>query len=183
MIANHRVYSSRLAIIPNALYSRAHIPHGMMTAEPSSAFSLMYFSMGPLKKIRTEGTSKAVRAKGWRFKAPHSPTTMAKICWEYVPQNTAKSTTWALQVFQAWRDQHNKNVAEQCPENLLEAPTVDRLNYWLSRFVVEAHRKDGKPYPPGSINNILARLCHYSVLCSQWRRMSEFYEQKRPCFL
>ena len=86
-----------------------------------------------------------------RFSLPHSPTSMAKICDGYVPSNTTKSTSWDLRVFRAWREQRNKRVAEQCPENLLEQPAVDRLNYCLSRFVVDVRREDGKPYPPASI--------------------------------
>ena len=32
------------------------------------------------------------------------------------------------------------------------------INYWLSRFVLEACREDGQPYPPTSISNLLAGL-------------------------
>ena len=117
------------------------------------------------KKSRLED-SNPVRAKQDWFKAPHSPTTMAKICQGYMPQNTAKSTSWGLRVFRAWRDHRNKSVAEQCPADLLEVPTVEHLNYWLSHFVVEARREDGQPYPPGSINNILSGLYRYSKSCA-----------------
>ena len=61
-----------------------------------------------------------------RFKAPQSPTKMVKICQGYVSQNTAKCTSRALRVFQSWRDQRNKSVEEQCPDDLLEFPIVDR---------------------------------------------------------
>ena len=83
---------------------------------------------------------------------------MGKICQGYVLSNTRKSTSWAVRVFQSWREQRNKHVTEQCPEKLLEKPTVELLNYWLSRFVVEVCCEDEKPYPPASINNILAGL-------------------------
>ena len=97
-----------------------------------------------------------------RLALPHSPTSLAKICEGYVPSNTTKSTSWALRVFRSWRKQRNKRVAERCPENLLEQPVVDRLNYCLSRFVVDVRREDGKSYLPASINNILAGLYRYS---------------------
>ena len=57
-------------------------------------------------------------------------------------------TSWAVRVFQSWREQRNKHVTEQCPEKLLEEPTVELLNYWLSHFVTEVRREDIKPYPP-----------------------------------
>ena len=102
------------------------------------------------------------RLQEGRFTAPHSPTTMSKICQGYI---TTKSISWAVRVFRSWCDERNKRVEEQCPETLLEEPTVDNLNYWLSRFVVEVSREDGKPYPPTSINNILAGLYRYAKSC------------------
>ena len=45
-----------------------------------------------------------------------------------------------------------------CPADLLESPTIDSLNFWLSCFVIEARRADGKQYPASTINNILAGL-------------------------
>jgi len=74
-------------------------------------------------------------------------------------------------------------MAEQCPENLLEVPTVERLNYWLSRFVVEVYREDGKPYLPGSINNILAGLHCYSTSCvPSGVACPNFMSRKDPAF-
>ena len=89
---------------------------------------------------------------------------MTKICEGFIPKNTAKATTWALRVFFAWRNERNRSVDEQCPENLLEEPVVESLNYWLSRFVVEARRDDGKPYPATSLKNILAGLYRHAIL-------------------
>lgn len=65
-----------------------------------------------------------------------------------------------------WCEERNKSFPEQCPENLLKEPNAEVLNYWLLIFVVEVHRKDGKPYPPATINNILSglyRFCKSSV--------------------
>ena len=87
---------------------------------------------------------------------------MKEICRGYVPKNTSKSTDWAVRVFKAWREQRSEEIDEKCPDNLLEDPSVDALNFWLARFVVEVRREDGKPYPPATINNILAGLYRYS---------------------
>ena len=94
-------------------------------------------------------------AKKCRFSSPHSPTSMEKICEGYVPKNTSKSTSWAQRVFRAWREQRNERKDDKCPETLLEEPQVELLNFWLSRFVMEARGEDGKPYPPSSINTIV----------------------------
>ena len=46
--------------------------------------------------------------------------------------------------------------------DVLESSNVNTLNFWLSCFVVEAHLKDGNPYPPTTINNILSGLNRYT---------------------
>ena len=108
---------------------------------------------------------------------------MAKICQGYVPKNTAKCNGWALRVFKSWRDERNKSVEEQCPDDLLESPVVDRLNYWLSRFVVEVRREDGQPYPPATINNLLAGLYRFSKSCSPTgAQCPNFMSRNDPAF-
>ena len=87
---------------------------------------------------------------------------MSKICEGYVPLNTAKATKWALKVFKQWREPRNAANVEQCPDNLLLEPCMEQLNYCLSRFVVEARREDGMPYPPLSTSNILAEIYHHA---------------------
>ena len=44
-------------------------------------------------------------------------------------------------------------------EDLVNSSKVEQLSFWLSRFVVEVHRGDGKPYLPATID-ILA-VGHY----------------------
>ena len=73
---------------------------------------------------------------------------MAKICQRYIPQNTAECTSWALRVFQSWRDQRNKSVEEQCPDDLLESLIADRLNYGCHASLLKSvARMDGVQGP------------------------------------
>ena len=60
---------------------------------------------------------------------------------------------WAVRTFDAWRDERNANseMGEKCPLDLFEKPDEEKLNRWLSRFVVEARRQDGEPYPARSL--------------------------------
>ena len=60
------------------------------------------------------------------------------------------------------REQRGEQEDGICPSDLLEHPDVQLLNFWLSRFVVEARREDGKPYPASTIQNIMAGLYRYS---------------------
>ena len=58
--------------------------------------------------------------------------------------------------------ERNELSPEQFPEDLLKEPKAVLLNYWLSRFVLEARCKDGKPYPLATINNLLSGLYRFS---------------------
>ncbi len=103
---------------------------------------------------------------GTRFKEPTTDSEMSVISKGFVLPNTLKSTAWAVGVFLEWRAERNRKAAltpetgsrEECPEDLLDNPDTQKLNYWLSRFVTEVRRQDGQPYPPRSVHQILAGL-------------------------
>ena len=77
----------------------------------------------------------------------------------YVPPNTKENTDWTVTCFREWRSARNRNITKDdkcwCPEDL-ENPSIDKLNYWISRFIAEVRNKKGKPYPPRSIHQIRA---------------------------
>ena len=67
---------------------------------------------------------------------------MEWICKGFMPKNTQKTTNWAVKMFEQWRVQTNEATNDDsklCPSNILKCPKVCDLNYWLSRFVIEAH--------------------------------------------
>ena len=74
-----------------------------------------------------------------------------------------------------------------CPLDLLEKPEAEKLNFWLSCFVVEARRKDGEPYPVRTLYLLLAGLLRYgrskSKLCPNLKDKSDchFSELSRVC--
>ena len=63
-----------------------------------------------------------------------------------------------MKVFADWKSQRSTDDGEQCPDDLLENPDINKLNYWLARFVAEVRRTDGKAYPPRTISQLLAAL-------------------------
>ena len=86
---------------------------------------------------------------------------MMEICKGFVSDNTKKNTDWAIRVFCEWRPYRNKATTvtkDMCPEDLTECRKPSLLNHWLSQFVMEARKEDGKLYPPTTISNILAAL-------------------------
>ena len=63
-----------------------------------------------------------------------------------------------MKVFSEWRSARDGD--EKCPSDLFENPTT---GYWLPRFINEVRRTDGEPYPPRTINQILAGLQRYML--------------------
>ena len=84
-----------------------------------------------------------------RFAKPLSEMQMTDLEKGPVVPNTEKSTAWALRTFNDWHNERNKQSAtgDICPLDLLKKPEAEKLNFWLSRFIVEVRRKDGEPYP------------------------------------
>ena len=62
-------------------------------------------------------------------------------------------------MFQEWQKQRD---GDPCHSDLLERPSVEKLNYWLSCFVVECRRVDGQPYPSSTLYQLLAGLLRFS---------------------
>ena len=128
----------------------------------------------PSKKPRL---SLSLKGKGKaRFAAPLPQEKMASVCEGYTPPNTSKNTDWSVRVLDEWRKARPiAGDEEQCPENLLECPVAEKLDYWLSRFVIECRRVDGKPYPASTLYQILAGLLRYSH-----SKSFDFLDKKDP---
>ena len=96
--------------------------------------------------------------------------------------NTEKCTVWAMRVFDQWRKERNalSDNVEKCPTNLLEKADPVKVNHWLSYFVVEARREDGKPYPATTLYQLLAGLLRYAR--SKNKECPNFLDKKDTCF-
>ena len=83
---------------------------------------------------------------------------------------------------QCWRNKRNKQSAtgDICPLDLLEKPEAEKLNFWLSRLVVEARRKDGEPYPARTLYLLLASLLRYGR--SKSKLCPNFMDKSDCCF-
>ena len=77
-------------------------------------------------------------------------------------KKTRENTKWALSVWNDWisyREQKVETLIElyTLPKDLSVVP-YHELDFWLSKFVVKCRRKDGKPYPPTSLTQIMAAI-------------------------
>ena len=116
-------------------------------------------------------------SKKVRFAKPLSETQMTDLKKGPVVPNTEKSTAWVLRTFNDWHNERNKQSAtgDICPLDLLEKPEAEKLNFWLSRFDVEARHKDGEPYPARTLYLLLAGLLRYG--CSKSKFCPNFMDK------
>lgn len=80
-----------------------------------------------------------------------------------VPENTRRSTTFALRVYDDWVAARNAAFpSNQYPEirNLPEE-SVERFNKILSHFIFEIRRRDGQEYPPNTIHGIMCGILRF----------------------
>lgn len=70
-----------------------------------------------------------------------------------VPMNTRKSTNWAVHVWKelsAHRRSTCPAITEWPVQIHIAQPQV--LDYWLNKFVLEARKGNGEPYPPDTLS-------------------------------
>ena len=79
-----------------------------------------------------------------------------------VPKNTSKDTAWTVKVFSDWRNARNTETRKYgikkdkwalVPELSHDIETK-LLDYWMQRFIIEAKRRDGTPYPALTVKHL-----------------------------
>ena len=100
-----------------------------------------------------------------RFREPVSKEEVKATQKAAVPKNTQKNTNWAVTV---WKECSKSrwtrfpSAPAECPAHLyVLAFSPLQLDYWLTRFVLEARRKDGKPYPPNTLHQLVCGILRY----------------------
>ena len=114
----------------------------------------------PTQELITIPVEPTVRFENVRAESDDS---IEKRKYERVPEKSRKQSCWALAVYTEWAKWRHAQAETVLgdnglvPENL-QLQSAITLDYWLSRFVIEARRKDGNPYPPNTLYNITASL-------------------------
>jgi hypothetical protein len=89
-----------------------------------------------------------------RFADPVSEENVRKLIKGQENQNTKKNTKW-----EKWRT-YRINIGTAVQE--LRNMTTKDMNFYLGRFIIEARKQDGGPYPPRSI---------YLISCGMLRNL------------
>lgn len=76
--------------------------------------------------------------------------------------NTVRTNNWAVNAFQEWKNTRNlANPKEYVPDDILDQEygldgvSIDPLVHWLSVFFDEVRSRDGRSYPPMSLQGML----------------------------
>ena len=117
------------------------------------------------KKLSLKSSKKAKvpLSPSTRFNTTVSEEEIAKTSKGCVPVNTTRSTGWALRTYQSWARQRNQRCQNQCPVDLFDKIyPPDVICNILQKFVTEARRDDGSPYPPKTLYQLLCGLLRHS---------------------
>ena len=98
--------------------------------------------------------------KGNRFKRVEE-TAVTEARKGFVPDNTARSTKWAMGNFEAWKGSLQDEDAALYGGDILATDNPKLLCSCLCKYVLETRKENGDPYPPRSIFLILSGLLRY----------------------
>ena len=74
----------------------------------------------------------------------------------FVPKNTEVSTQWAID---QWRVDYNSRHPEYpCPDGILLSDSSSDLSFWLQKYILGTHKKNGEQYPPKTLHPLLCGL-------------------------
>ena len=71
------------------------------------------------------------------------------------------NSCWGYTMYKEWAAyrQEKQPESQYGPVPVtLEAANYQLMDYWITCFILEAQRKDGKPYPPQTIYNIVCAI-------------------------
>ena len=112
---------------------------------------------------------------------------------KYVCYKTRKNTSWAVNVYRAWAEYRNTKIETAVDEYssvtlTFKTTSVKEVDYWLTRFILEPRRGDGKPYPVNSLYNIATGLLrhfkddlkrfHLNILAKNDANFSSFKDER-----
>jgi hypothetical protein len=79
-----------------------------------------------------------------------------------IPENTSKSTKWALNNFEAWMKARNTNYPDDpVPDDILLSSDPKVLNLHLSKFIIKTRKANGEEYPPSTLHQLLCGILRF----------------------
>ena len=108
-----------------------------------------------------------------RFGNPATDQDVAYAIEKRIPEKTKQTTLWVFSVWNSWCQ------ARHISQSLHEMP-LQVIDKYLSRFILEARRQDGIPYPPKTLYQLVCGLQRY--LRENNRPEIAIFDEKQPIF-
>lgn len=96
-----------------------------------------------------------------RFAEPKATAEVLKAQMASVPKKTQADTKYCVRIWNEWRRTRNTFTTTEVVPELLPYLDAETLQYWMSCFVLEACKKDGKVYPPNTLHCICCGIMRH----------------------
>ena len=99
----------------------------------------------------------------------------------YVPDNTSRSTKWAVSNFYSWLTTLDEEDRVKYPKEVLLTDDPELLCSCLCKYVMKTRKENGERYPPKTILNLLSGLLRY--MRDNKKDAFNIMDDKDPVFL
>jgi len=103
-----------------------------------------------------------------------------------IPKKNRQANGWFMKIWAEWANARNIHANTKKDPHFpvpldLSSASLSTLDYWMSRFILEIGRADGKPYPPKTLQQIASAIQrHLRVECNRPEIM--LFRKEYPCF-
>ena len=94
-----------------------------------------------------------------RFAPPKTDDEIARARLAGIPQSTQKDTKYCINTWEEWRKYRQEVSNTHIPP--LTTMHVSEISHWLTRFILEARKKSGDPYPPNTLHHIVVGIMRH----------------------
>ena len=95
-----------------------------------------------------------------RFRKPITDADIASVQESSVPKSTEKQTEWSMKLGKSWSS-NRKSLGAEFPDRPPHLLSLEALNQWLCKFILEVRQKDGKEYPPITLYQIACGILQH----------------------
>ena len=113
-----------------------------------------------LTQVEQQSTGSSTEVTNKRFASPKGKEAVKAAKESSIPVKTHAQTNWSLNVWEQWAQERNaKLLPGEIPfsTNFCDLSMIE-MDFWLSRFILEVRKLDGKPYPPNTIYQLICGL-------------------------
>ena len=105
-----------------------------------------------------------------RYGSPKSDKAVSEVIATGIPAKTRQQTDWTVRVWEQWSTSRNEQLlpGEKPFSTDFGALTVEEMQFWLCRFVLEVRKVDGEHYCPSTLYQLCCGLLrHLRNNCNQ----------------